>query len=158
MDKTGISTVPNRTPKVITSKGKKTAYKISSAERYQTVTAVCCMSATRVFVPPALILPRKRMNPLLYKDAPNGTLPLIRDTHNMNSYFFIDWLKHFVKHAKPPTEDPVLLIADNHTSHCSLPAVLFCRENHITCLTFPPHTSHVLQPLDKCLFAPLKAL
>ncbi|GBM01178.1 hypothetical protein AVEN_253588-1 [Araneus ventricosus] len=80
------------------------------------------MSATGVFVPPALISPRKRMNPLLYKDAPSATLPLISDTDYMNSHLFIDWLKHFVKHAKPSTEDPVLLIADNHTSHCSLPA------------------------------------
>ncbi|GBL73071.1 hypothetical protein AVEN_128227-1 [Araneus ventricosus] len=113
------------------------------------------MSATGVFVPPALILPRKRMNPLLYKDAPNGTMPLIGDTDYINSHLLIDWLKHFVKHAKLSTEDPVLLIA---VTHCSLPAVLFCRENHITFLTFPPHASHVLRPFDKCFFAPLKAL
>ncbi|GBN40088.1 hypothetical protein AVEN_258208-1 [Araneus ventricosus] len=156
MDETGISTVPNRTPKVITPKGKKTVCKISSAERGQTVTAVCCMGATGVFVPPALILPRKRMNRLLYKDALNGTLPLISDTGSMNSHLFIDWLKHFVKHAKPSAEDPVLLIADNHTFHCSLPAVLFCPENHITFLILQPHASHVLQPLDKCFVAPLK--
>ncbi|GBL93880.1 hypothetical protein AVEN_153639-1 [Araneus ventricosus] len=155
MDETGISTVPNRTPKVITPKSKKTVCKISNAERGQTVTAVCCMNATGVFVPPALILPLKRMNPLLHKDAPNGTLPLISDNGYMNSHLFIDWLKHFVKHAKPST---VLLIVDNHTSHCSLPAVLFCREIHITFLTLTPHASHVLQPLDKCFFVPLKAL
>ncbi|GBL88934.1 hypothetical protein AVEN_159024-1 [Araneus ventricosus] len=125
MDETGISTVPNRTPKVITPKGKETVCKISSAERDQTVTVVCCMSATGVFVPPASILPRKRMNPLLYKDAPNGTLPLISNTGYMNSRLFIDWLKHFVKHAKPSADDPVLLMADNHISHFSLPAVLF---------------------------------
>ncbi|GBM32346.1 hypothetical protein AVEN_10678-1 [Araneus ventricosus] len=157
MDETGISTVPNRTPKVITPKGKKkTVCKITSAERRQTVTAVCCMSAT--VVRPALILPRKRMNPVLYKDAPNGTLPWISDTGYMNSHLFNDWLKHFVKHAKPSAEDPVLLIADNHTSHSSLPTALLCRENHITFLTLPPHASHVLQPLDKCFLAPLKAL
>ncbi|GBM47524.1 hypothetical protein AVEN_211143-1 [Araneus ventricosus] len=100
MDETGISTVPNRTPKVIIPKGKKPVCKISSAERAQTVTDVCCMSATGVFVPPALILHRKRMNPLLYKHAANGTSPLITDTGYMNSHLFIDWLKHFVKHAK----------------------------------------------------------
>ncbi|GBO13698.1 hypothetical protein AVEN_68960-1 [Araneus ventricosus] len=116
------------------------------------------MSATGVFVQPALILPRKKMNPLLYKDAPNGTLPLISDTGYMIFQLFIDWLTHFVKHAKPSTEDPVPLIADNHTSHCSLLAVLFCRENHITFLTLQPHASHVLQPLDKCFVALLKAL
>ncbi|GBM05722.1 hypothetical protein AVEN_55820-1 [Araneus ventricosus] len=134
MDETGISTVPNRTLNVITPKGKKTACKISSAERRQTVTAVCCMSTTGVFFPATSIIPRKRMNPLLYKDAPNGILPLISDTGYMNSHLFIDWLKHFIKHAKPSAEDSVLLIADNHTSRSSLPAVLFCLENHITFL------------------------
>ncbi|GBN44273.1 hypothetical protein AVEN_242750-1 [Araneus ventricosus] len=158
MDETGISTVPNRTPKEITLKVKETVCKISNAERGQTVTEVCCLSATGVFVPPALILPLKRMIPLLYKDASNGTLSLISDTGYMNSHLFIDWLKHFVKHVKSSTEDPVPLIADNHTSHCSLPAVLFCREIHITFLTLPPHASHVLQPLDICFFALLKAL
>ncbi|GBO28206.1 hypothetical protein AVEN_217619-1 [Araneus ventricosus] len=97
------------------------------------------------------------MNPLLYKGAPNGTLPWISDTGYMNSHLFIDWLKHFAKHAIPSAEDPVVLIADNHTSHFSLPAVLFCRENHITFLTLPPHASHVLQQLDKCFFAPFES-
>ncbi|GBM92970.1 hypothetical protein AVEN_203926-1 [Araneus ventricosus] len=118
------------------------------------------MSTTGVFVPPCIDPPRKRMNPLLYKDAPNGTLPLISDTGYMNSHLFIDWLKHFVKHTKPSAEDPVLLIADSHASHCSLPAVLFCQENYITFLTLPPHVcaSHMLQQLDRCFFAPFKAL
>ncbi|GBM70309.1 hypothetical protein AVEN_262526-1 [Araneus ventricosus] len=76
----------------------------------------------------------------------------------MNSNLFFDWLKHFVKHAKPSVEDPVLLIADNHTSHFSLPAVLFCRENHITFLILPSHASHMLQSFDKCFFAPFRTL
>ncbi|GBN96306.1 hypothetical protein AVEN_166179-1 [Araneus ventricosus] len=160
MDETGISTVPtNRTPKVITPIGKKKRFvKFLVQKEVKQPLLYAAWSATRVFVLSALILPRKRMNPLSYKDEPNGTLPLISDTGYMNSYLFIYCLKHFVKHAKPSTEDPVLLILDNHTSHCSLPAVLFCRENHINFLTLPPHTSHVLQPLDKCFFAPLKAL
>ncbi|GBM59620.1 hypothetical protein AVEN_218932-1 [Araneus ventricosus] len=41
IDDTVISTVPQ-----YNTKGKKTVCKISSAERGQTVTAVCCMSAT----------------------------------------------------------------------------------------------------------------
>ncbi|GBL76261.1 hypothetical protein AVEN_234518-1 [Araneus ventricosus] len=123
MDETVISTYnnnisPNRTPNVITPKGKKTVCKISSAERDQTITAICCMNATGVFVPPTLILPRKRMNPLLYKDASNGTLSLISDTGYMHSHLLIDWQKHFVKHAKPSAEDLVLLVVDNHTSNC----------------------------------------
>lgn len=157
MDETGLSTVPNRTPKVLTPTGKKTVCKISSAERGDTITAVCCMSATGIFVPPALIFPRKRMNHLLFKGAPTGTLGLVTETGYMNSDLFLDWLKHFVHYVKPSAEDPILLVADNHSTHCSLPAILFCRKNHITFLTLPPHASHVIQPLDKGFFAPLKA-
>lgn len=156
MDETGLSTVPNKTPKVLTPTGKKTVCKISSADKGETVTAVCCMSATGIYVPPALIFPRKRMNPHLFKDAPPGTLNLVTETGYMNTDLFLDWLKHFVQHTKPSKDDPVLLIADNHTSHCSLPAIVYCRENHVTFLTLPPHASHVIQPLDKGFFAPLK--
>ena len=41
MDETGISTVPKRTPKVISMKGKKNVNKIVSGEHGQTVTVVC---------------------------------------------------------------------------------------------------------------------
>lgn len=156
MDETGISTVPNKTPKVLTPKGKKTVCKISSGERGETITAVCCMSATGVYVPPALIFPRKRMNHLLFKDSVPGTLNLVTETGYMNSDLFLEWLKHFVHHTKPSQDDPVLLVADNHSSHCSLSAVLYLRKHHVTFLTLPPHASHVIQPLDKGFFGPLK--
>ena len=156
MDESGISTVPNKTPKVISSKGKKGVCKVSSGERGETVTAVCCVSATGIYIPPALIFPRKRMNDALFADAPVGSLKLISDTGYMTSDLFLQWLEHFATHAKPCSNDAVLLVMDNHASHCSLASVMFCREHHITLLTLPPHASHVLQPLDKGFFGPLK--
>lgn len=142
MDETGLSTVPSKTSNVVTPKGKKNICKISSAERGETITVVCCMSATGIYVPPALILPRQRLNPHLFKHAPPGTLELVTETGYMNADLFIDWLKNFVKHAKATADDPVLLIADNHSTHCTLPAILYSRENHITFFTLPPHASH----------------
>lgn len=49
-----------------------------------------------------------------------------------------------------------LLILDNHSSHCSLEAIKFCRDNGIVLLSIPPHTSHKLQPLDVGIFGPFK--
>ncbi|KAG8293443.1 hypothetical protein J6590_016402 [Homalodisca vitripennis] len=60
------------------------------------------MIATGIYVPPAMIFPRKRMKPELYVEAPVGTLPLISDSGYMNSNIFIDWLKHFARHKKNP--------------------------------------------------------
>ncbi|KAB0803043.1 hypothetical protein PPYR_00013 [Photinus pyralis] len=50
----------------------------------------------------------------------------------------------------------VLLILDNHASHLYLPVINFCRDNFITLLSFPPHTSHKLQQLDRGVYGPLK--
>ena len=48
-----------------------------------------------------------------------------------------------------------MLIFDRHASHVSSAAVAFCLSNNIILLCLPPHTTHVLQPLDVGLFAPL---
>ncbi|KAF1922209.1 DDE-domain-containing protein, partial [Didymella exigua CBS 183.55] len=50
----------------------------------------------------------------------------------------------------------VLLIIDGHESHKSLAFQNLCEENKIITLCMPPHSSHILQPLDVGCFAPLK--
>jgi len=49
-----------------------------------------------------------------------------------------------------------LLILDNHESHTTPEFRDFCTENNIFLLWMPPHTSHLLQPLDVGCFSPLK--
>ena len=50
----------------------------------------------------------------------------------------------------------MLLILDGHESHKSLAFQKICEENKIITLCMPPHSSHILQPLDVGCFAPLK--
>ena len=45
---------------------------------------------------------------------------------------------------------------DNHKTHVSLNIINFARENGVVVLTFPPHCSHRLQPLDVSLYGPFK--
>jgi len=180
MDESGISSVVNKLPKVgmlnfliskleagysiefivflqvISPTGKKCVSKKTSAERGQLVSVVCCMSAAGNYVPPAMIFPRVRMNEELFRDVPVGTLPLVSESGYMNSDLFMKWLQHFKNNVFPTAENPVLLILDNHKSHCTLAGIEFCRENNIILLGLPPHCSHKLQPLDRTFFAPLK--
>ena len=157
MDETGLSTVPNKSHKIYAFKGKRTVSKIVSAERGQLTTAVVCMSAGGVWAPPGLIFARKRMKEELFYGAPPGTLKLISDSGYMNTELFITWLKHFRDFVKPTETDPAILILDNYISHCSLEAIMYARENFIVLLTLPPHSSHKMQPLDRCFFFPLKS-
>ena len=45
---------------------------------------------------------------------------------------------------------------DGHSSHITANVIAFCMEHAIDLLILPPHTSHVLQPLDVSMFSPLK--
>ena len=49
-----------------------------------------------------------------------------------------------------------LLVLDGHGSHATADFDHFCKENKIIPLYMPPHSSHLLQPLDVACFGPLK--
>ena len=49
-----------------------------------------------------------------------------------------------------------LLILNGHESHHSLEFQELCKANNIYTLCMPPHSSHLLQPLDVGCFSPLK--
>ncbi|XP_044598416.1 MFS-type transporter clz9-like [Cotesia glomerata] len=157
VDETGMSTVPKKTPKVVSTKGKNVVGKVVSAERGITVTAICCMSAAGHYVPPAFIVPRKSNRDDLINDAPSHSISMVSDSGFVNTDLFVTWLKHFQSFVYATPEDPVLMLLDNHSSHISLEAVNYAREQNIIMLTLPPHGSHKLQPLDRSFFGPLKA-
>jgi hypothetical protein len=68
------------------------------------------------------------------------------------------WLKEiFNKHTQSRTIGRYrLLILDGHGSHNGPEFDRFCTENSIIPLYMPPHSSHLLQPLDVSCFSPLK--
>lgn len=69
---------------------------------------------------------------------------------------FLIFIKHFGKNVKPSIDQPTLLLLDNHVSHLNIEVLNFCKLNGIVLLSFPPHCSHKLQPLDRSVFRSLK--
>jgi len=49
-----------------------------------------------------------------------------------------------------------MLICDEHDSHVTVNFIGHCINNDIVLLILPPHTSHLLQPLDVGVFGALK--
>ena len=49
-----------------------------------------------------------------------------------------------------------MLILDGHESHVSAEFENYCKTNDIIPISMPPHSSHLLQPLDVALYSPLK--
>ncbi|RKK77815.1 hypothetical protein BFJ71_g16645 [Fusarium oxysporum] len=69
----------------------------------------------------------------------------------------LEWLKHFDRcTTKRSNSRYRLLILDCHESHYSVDFEKYCKENKIITLCMPPHSSHLLQPLDVRCFSVLK--
>lgn len=51
----------------------------------------------------------------------------------------------------------MLLLMDGHKTHFCQANSQICTENNIKCIALPPHTSHILQPLDVGIFNVFKA-
>ena len=68
------------------------------------------------------------------------------------------FMKHFVKTVKVNIEHPVLLLLDNHYSHLAIDVLDYCKDSRVVLLSFSPHCSHKLQPLDRTVFGPLKKI
>ncbi|KAK8007228.1 hypothetical protein PG989_001218 [Apiospora arundinis] len=76
-----------------------------------------------------------------------------------NDEIAVKWLEDvFIPETAPnDPKDARLLILDGHGSHTTDDFMSLCYQNNIYLLFLPPHSSHVLQPLDVGVFAPMKA-
>ncbi|OWF47842.1 uncharacterized protein LOC110453826 [Mizuhopecten yessoensis] len=50
-----------------------------------------------------------------------------------------------------------LLLLDEHSSHESFAILQLASENDVQIMCLPPHTTHILQPLDRTVFGPFSA-
>ena len=74
----------------------------------------------------------------------------------MTKDIYLDWFQsQFLKFA--PKSRPLILLFDGLKSHITLDLIECAEKNKIILYCLPPHSSHVLQPLDVSVFGPLKS-
>lgn len=129
---------------------------MTSGERGINITLIAGISAIGNHVPPMLIFPRVHFKEHMMNGAPPGSIGAANPSGWSNEEKFIQYMRHFISHVKPSKDNPVLLVFDNHESHMSIPVIDLAKSNGVVLLTFPPHTSHKLQPLDRTVFGPYK--
>ncbi|KAJ8933909.1 hypothetical protein NQ314_013710 [Rhamnusium bicolor] len=130
--------------------------RVTSAERGTLVTLAFAVSATGNSVPPYLIFPRVHFKDHFLKEGPPGSVGGANPSGWMKETHFLKYVKHFVRHTRASVDRPVVLLLDNHDSYLSVEGFTYCKNNGVTVLSFPPHCSHKLQPLDRSVYGPLK--
>lgn len=155
VDETGVTTV-QKPVSVVGPKGAKQIGALTSSERGTLVTMCGAVSATGNSVPPMFIFPRVKYFDHFVIGGPVGCIGASHPSGWTTSENFLTFMQHFAKHVRPSPEKKVLLLLDNHHSHMSLDIINFARDSGIIMLSFPPHTSHKLQPLDRAVYGPFK--
>lgn len=86
-------------------KNKKKVGGLSSGERRKHVAATICFSATGIYVPPLLIIPRKNSHPDYFVDKPREFEVMFHQSGYMQMEIFEQWMQIFINFVKPTAEE-----------------------------------------------------
>lgn len=153
-DETSFCHDPSKT-KIVGAINKRSVRMTGGSGRENTTVLVSC-SASGAKIPLLCVFKGKHvMESWMDDNEVNSTAYTASQRGWMDSIIFKNWfLKVFLPNI--PNERPVILIYDGHASHCSLEVIKAARDNNVTILKLPPHTTHILQPLDVGIFKSMK--
>jgi hypothetical protein len=144
---------------VITGTERRTAPKSLQPGNTEWATSIVAANAIGWAIPPFFILKGKQHYNTWYQaieDRPEWVLSVSDKGWTSLEHGF-EWLKHFNRYTESRTVGAYrLLIMDGHDSHNTTEFLDFCKDHKIITLCMPPHSSHLLQPLDVGCFALLK--
>ena len=160
MDETGIMEGRGDNGLVLGKKGRKQIQKKDPGQRDWT-SFIECISATGVAVSPLVIFKGKSIQAQWYPTdlrSFKGWHWTYSDNGWTNDDTAAEWLRKMYLPGSMPKDpkDWRLLVLDGHGSHETDEFMWLCFLNKVYLIFLPPHSSHVLQPLDLAVFAPLK--
>lgn len=156
LDETNFSLDPSST-KIVGKKGA-VASRTTAGSGRENISVLMAANAAGRKAPPLIVFkgrniwdewvapPEESFPATSYAATTNGWM----ETEVFQRYFE----KSFLPAVGP--RRPVLLIYDGHISHIDLRLIQLAIENNIVILKLPPHSSHLLQPLDLSVFKSLK--
>ncbi|KAI7968275.1 hypothetical protein EIK77_010445 [Talaromyces pinophilus] len=161
-DETGFAIGIAVTVKVICSSDRIGKPSLIQPGNREWVTVVECVRSTGTVVPPLIIFKSGSNQAEWYKHPilpPDWSI-----THSPNGWtsdeLGLQWLERiFEPYTRPSTVGAKrLLILDGHSSHLTPGFDQACERGNIIACCMPPHSSHILQPLDVGVFSVLKRL
>jgi hypothetical protein len=145
------------TVKVVTAANRARTVSIQPGNR-KWVTVIESVNAARWVLPPMVIFKGKMRQHSWYETVPTDWTIGVSDNGWTMDALGLTWLKDtFNKHTRNRTVGKYrLLILDGHRSHVTAEFDKYCSQNSIIVLCMPPHSSHLLQPLNVSCFSVLK--
>jgi hypothetical protein len=157
VDETGFALGTTLPSKVLIRGGDTRAFKKISG-RQEWITAIECIRASGIALPPLLIFKAKYTNTawILASTPENWKFSMSTSRWMSNNHAY-EWLTTlFEPETRQNDGKRRLLLLDRHRSHLTARFIAFCLDKNIDLVVLLLHTSHILQPLDVGVFSPLK--
>ncbi|EED12744.1 transposon, putative [Talaromyces stipitatus ATCC 10500] len=158
-DETGFAMGLCATARVITGSDRYNRPNLLQPGDREWVTAIEAVNSIGWALPSYIIFKAKKYTRLgWFEDLPDDWKINISDNGWTTDKIGLEWLKtHFIPLIDGRTLGKYrMLILDGHGSHLTAEFDRTCTENNIIPVFMPPHSSHLLQPLDVGCFAVLK--
>jgi DDE superfamily endonuclease/Tc5 transposase-like DNA-binding protein/Psq-like protein len=158
-DETGFAMGLIATAKVITRAEYYGRRSVLQPGNREWVTSIECVNSTGFVLPPCIIFKSsKYYRYAWFDDLPDDWRIEISENGWTTDEIGLRWLeKLFIPATTSRTRGRYrLLVLDGHGSHLTPHFDRLCEQNDIIPICMPPHSSHLLQPLDIGCFAPLK--
>ena len=140
-------------------------YVASEAEKHY-VSAICSITASGSMLPPGLVIKRKTL-PSDLETLPIGSKTPIYTaekafvTRKIFQAYLADVVVPYIEETRKRLGDEnarAVIIWDGHSSHFDELTGAFAAIHGISLISIPPHSSHLLQPLDRQYFRRVKQL
>jgi len=158
-DETGFQMGVIGSMKVVTGSERRSRPQLVQPGDREWVTVIQSVCAAGYATPPFIIYKGRVHISAWYEEAsiPRNWKLSVSENGWTNNALGLEWLKHFDAHTKARQVGVYrLLIMDGHESHLNQDFKDYCLKHKILTLCMPPHSSHILQPLDVVCFSPLK--
>jgi len=158
MDESGFSIGTIEATRIIVNATLGTRFQ-GNPGRQEWVSVVECICADGSAISPMLIFKGETISTAWYPDnIPDDWKVSCNSRGWTSNEHGVHWLRVCFE---PQTREKArgrkrLLVCDGHGSHISGQFIGHCMKNNIHLVRLPPHTSHLLQPLDVGIFGPLK--
>ncbi len=156
MDEKGFAMDITDSSKVLVRRTEAQAFSVHAGNQ-DWISLIECVSSNGTTLPPYFIFKGKQIQQAWLDPIKDGQAVLqVSDNGWTTNAIGLQWLKAFDLHTKTQTQGTHrLLVLDGHESHVSSDFIQYCCDHSIVALCLPPHSTHLLQPLDVGVFGPL---
>ncbi|KAJ8939281.1 hypothetical protein NQ318_014929 [Aromia moschata] len=156
-DETNVTDDPGA-KKVIVPRNTKRVERVQEHSR-ASISIMVCGNANGDLLPPMVVYKALNIYENWTQGGPVGTKYASSasgwfDMNLFETWFFSILLPHV--EATREAGDTVVLLGDNLASHFSPKVIEACRTSKIYISPFPANATHLMQPLDVAVFAPMK--